>query len=93
MPGSFLQFSGIFKNCLCRGGLNGYLDFQSSKFYRDHFNVVKWWRATAVVGALPLIGSFLAAILLLMRLKSLWHASEQSNPFGRDVDADMQWLI
>lgn len=93
MLNSCLQFSGVLKNCLCRGGLSGYLDFEGSKFYRDHFNVVKWWKGAAVVGALPLFGSSLAAILLLGRLKSLWHASEQSNPLEGDADVEMQWLI
>jgi hypothetical protein len=93
MPDFFLQFSGVLKNCRCRGGLSGYLDFEGAEFYRDHFNVVKWWRAAAVVGALPVFASCFAAILLLIRLKSLWHASEQSNPLGGDADVDTEWLI
>ena len=93
MPGSCLQFSGVFKNCLCRGGFSGYLDFEDAKFYREHFNVVKWWRGAAAVGALPLLGSFLAAILLLMRLKYLWQASELSTPVAEDADVNMEWLM
>jgi hypothetical protein len=93
MTGSCLQFSGVLRNCLCRGGLSGYIDFENAEFYRAHFNVMKWWRGAAVIGALPVFGSFLAAILLLIRLKSLWHASEQSNPLGGDVAVEMQWLI
>jgi len=49
---------------------------------RNHFSAMKWWRRAATVGVLPVFGSFLAAVLLLMRLKSLWHASKQSNPLG-----------
>jgi hypothetical protein len=88
-----LQFSGVLKNCSCRGGLSGYMDFENSAYYRNHFNVAKWWRGAAAVGALPLIGSFFAATLLLMRLKPLWHTSEQTNPIGRDTEIEMQWLI
>jgi hypothetical protein len=93
MPGIRLQFSGALKNCTCRGGLSGYIDFENSVYYRKYFNVAKWWKGAAAVGALPLFGSFLAAILLLMRLKSLWHTSEQSNSLGRDAEVEMQWLI
>ena len=89
------QFSGVLKNCLCRGGLSGYLYFENSQFYRnkDHFDVAKWWWAAAIVGALPIFGSFLAAVFLLMKLKSLWQASEQGNPEIMDAEVDMQWLI
>ncbi|KAL2022981.1 hypothetical protein VTK56DRAFT_4196 [Thermocarpiscus australiensis] len=74
--------SGVFNNCLCEGGLSGYLDFENVQFYRDkaHFDVEKWWKAAAIVGALPMAGSFLAAVLLLMRLKPLWQASEHQSP-------------
>ncbi|KAH6869418.1 hypothetical protein B0T10DRAFT_533871 [Thelonectria olida] len=91
----FAAFSGVLKNCLCRGGLSGYLYFENSQFYRnkDHFDVAKWWWAAAIVGALPIFGSFLAAVFLLMKLKSLWQASEQGNPEIMDAEVDMQWLI
>jgi hypothetical protein len=93
MPGIRLQFSGALNNCTCRGGLSGYIDFENSVYYRKYFNIAMWWKGAAAVGALPLFGSFLAAILLLIRLKSLWHTSEQSNSLGRDAEVEMQWLI
>jgi hypothetical protein len=71
------------------------LDFENAQFYRnkEHFDVAKWWWGAAIVGALPIFGSYLAAGFLLMKLKPLWQASEQSNPQVRDAEADMQWLI
>jgi hypothetical protein len=71
------------------------MDFENAEFYRnkEHFDVEKWWKASAIVGALPMVGSFLAAILLLMRLKPLWQASEHNNPHVRNPGADMKWLI
>lgn len=71
------------------------MDFENAQFYRntDHFDVAKWWRAAAIVGALPMFGSFFAAGFLLVKLKSLWQASEQNSPHGRDAEADMLWVI
>lgn len=75
--------------------MSGYIDFESAQFYRDkaHFDVAKWWWAAAIVGALPMLGTFVAAGFLLLKLKYLWQASEHSNPQTRDVEADMHWLI
>lgn len=71
------------------------MDFEDAEFYRDrkHFDLEKWWRASAIVGALPMFGSFFAAILLLMRLKPLWQASEHQNPHVYEPEADMRWLV
>ncbi|KAK4643897.1 hypothetical protein QC761_300030 [Podospora bellae-mahoneyi] len=91
----FASFSGIFNNCICKGGLAGYLDFESAEFYRNpnHFNVYKWWMAGAIVGALPITFSLLRAAWLLIRLKPLWQASEQHNPHVRNPGVDMIWLV
>lgn len=69
------------------------MDFANSDFYRDHFNVDESWTAGSLVGALPVVGSFLASIILLMRLKPLWQASEQQIPPTRAFRANMSWLI
>lgn len=69
------------------------MDFANSDFYRDHFDVDKWWTAAAIVGALPLFGSFVAALILLMKLKPLWKASEEHSPPVRPSHVDMGWLI
>lgn len=82
----------MLKNCFCRGGLSGYLDFLNAEFYRKHFNVATVWIAAAVLGALPVVGSLFATIFLLIKLKPLWHASERSNPIGGDAHADMDWV-
>ncbi|KAM7205165.1 hypothetical protein V8F20_003302 [Naviculisporaceae sp. PSN 640] len=89
----FAQFSGVFNNCWCKSGVTGYMDFANSDFYRDHFDVDASWTAGSVVGALPVVGSFLASIILLMRLKPLWQASEQQIPPTRALRANMSWLI
>ncbi|KAK3314393.1 hypothetical protein B0H66DRAFT_504396 [Apodospora peruviana] len=89
----FAAFSGVFNNCTCKAGVSGYMDFANSDFYRDHFDVDKWWTAGSIVGALPVLGSFLGSIILLMRLKPLWQASEQQIPPTRALRADMSWLI
>ncbi|KAK4180625.1 hypothetical protein QBC36DRAFT_19517 [Triangularia setosa] len=91
----FASFSGIFNNCTCKGGLAGYLDFESAQFYRNknHFNVEAWWMAGAIVGALPMAASLARAGWLLMQLKPLWQASEQHNPHVRNPEVDMIWLI
>jgi hypothetical protein len=71
------------------------MSFEGPHFFRNTelFDVVKWWRGAAIVGALPLLGSFIAAILLLMRLKPLWHASEQQSAPPNLGGVDMAWLM
>jgi hypothetical protein len=49
--------------------------------------------AGAIVGALPVVASFIAAILLLLRMKPLWQASEERSPLGRGARTNMTWLI
>ena len=98
------QFSGILKNCTCRGGFSRYLDFESAEFYRDpaHFNVELWWVAAAVIAAIPVVVCFLVALVLLFILRPLWQDSELdhnggqgevledvSNTYGK---ADMNWV-
>ncbi|KAK4208580.1 hypothetical protein QBC37DRAFT_475951 [Rhypophila decipiens] len=89
----FAQFSGVFNNCFCKSGVSGFMDFANSDFYREHFDVNKYWTGAAIVGALPMVGSFLSSIILLMRLKPLWQASEQQIPPTRALRANMSWLI
>jgi hypothetical protein len=92
------QFSGLYNNCLCKGGISGYMDFQDSEFYRDrnHFDVSNWWTGSAVVGALPMMGSLWCILFpptqLLLKLKPLWKASEHMNP-SEVTNADTMWLI
>ncbi|KAH7124585.1 hypothetical protein EDB81DRAFT_911484 [Dactylonectria macrodidyma] len=88
----FAHISGVFNDCVCKSALPGYMDFASSVFYRDHFDVDKWWKRGAIVGALPSVGSSLASVLLLMRLKPLWQASEQQSPPACALSTDMAWL-
>jgi hypothetical protein len=69
------------------------MDFANADFYRDHFDVDKWWKAGAIVGALPVVGSLLAAVILLVRLKPLWQASEQQSPQTVAGPSSLTWLI
>ncbi len=96
-----LQFSGVLKNCTCRGGLSGYLDFEGADFYREHFDVKMWWVAAAAIGAVPVAVSFLAGLMSLFMLRPLWQESEpgqnnqevvQGNVGNRERRADMNWL-
>lgn len=61
----WFQFSGVLKNCTCRGGINGYLDFENAAFYKAHFGVTKWWSAAAGVAAIPVGLCFFAAVVLI----------------------------
>ncbi|KAH8587272.1 hypothetical protein B0O99DRAFT_694636 [Bisporella sp. PMI_857] len=90
----FAAFSGILKNCWCRGGHRGYLDFENAQFYRDknHFDVVTYWRVAAVVGAFPMMVSLLAAWTVLREMKPLWQIPVPSNLPGRHPRADATWL-
>lgn len=71
------------------------MDFEDAQFYisREHFDVEKWWRASAIIGALPMFACFSACIGLLIKLKPLWRASEESNPLGENFTANMSWFV
>lgn len=86
------QISGVFNDCVCKSALAGYMDFANSVFYRDYFDVDKWWKRGAIVGVVPIFGSCLTSILLLMRLKPLWQVSEQQSPPACARGTDMGWL-
>ncbi|KAH6974619.1 hypothetical protein BKA56DRAFT_554824 [Ilyonectria sp. MPI-CAGE-AT-0026] len=88
----FAHISGVFNDCVCKSALAGYMDFANSVFYRDYFDVAKWWKRGAIVGVVPIFGSCLASILLLVRLKPLWQASEQQSPPACARGTDMGWL-
>lgn len=64
----FVFFSGIFNNCICKGGLVGYLDFESVEFYwnLNYFNVYKWWMVGVIVGVLFIIFSLFRVVWLLI---------------------------
>lgn len=69
------QFSGVLKNCTCRGGSNRYVDFEGADFYSNpkHFSVEVWWVVAAVTAAIPVVLSFLVALpVLVLRLQPLW---------------------
>jgi hypothetical protein len=103
-----LQFSGVLRNCTCRGGLNGYVDFQNAEFYRnpEHFDVKAWWVAAAVTAAVPVVLSFVVALPMWVSLRELWKDEEVvvSSEAGEDeerllmiedlgeVKADMDWV-
>ncbi|KAK4442510.1 hypothetical protein QBC34DRAFT_363639 [Podospora aff. communis PSN243] len=71
---TFASFSGVLKNCICRAGLSGYLDFEGPEIYknRDIFIVGKFWSVAAITGAVPVVLCFILAILLFGRLQPLW---------------------
>jgi hypothetical protein len=87
---TFAAFTGVLKNCFCRGGMSQYLDFQNAEFYREHFEVKKYWIAAAATGPAPLVVSFVGALWLHGRLQPFWNVDGKGDG---DPKADMQWLI
>lgn len=84
------QFSGVLKNCACRGGSNRYVDFESADFYKNpkHFDVKVWWVVAAVTAAVPVVLSFLVALpVLVLRLQPLWQEPDSSPQRGQDAAA------
>jgi hypothetical protein len=94
----------VLKNCICRAGFSGYLDFEDAEFYRkkEHFDVTKWWWIAAILGAFPVVLFFLIAVLLMMLLQPLWQedtgcewnsiVAEESGGREDIKGADMKWL-
>ncbi|KAK4444733.1 hypothetical protein QBC34DRAFT_414560 [Podospora aff. communis PSN243] len=91
---TFAAFSGVLRNCTCRGGLNGYIDFQNAEFYRnpEHFDVKAWWVAAAVTAAVPVVLSFVVALPVWVSLRELWKDEEFSVISGAAEDEE-RWLI
>jgi len=99
------QFSGVLKNCACRGGFNRYIDFEDAEFYRnpDHFDVKAWWVAAAVTAAFPVVLSFVVALPVWTSLRALWKDSETSvatdggeegvHLLHLSPKADMDWVV
>jgi len=95
------QFSGVLKNCICRGGLSAYLDFQNAGFYSDqaHFNVTKFWWTAATIGAFPVVLCFFVAVVLINTLQPLWQDGADAKRGGEAaVESDelegtsLSWL-
>uniref|UniRef100_A0A0D2XL35 Uncharacterized protein n=1 Tax=Fusarium oxysporum (strain Fo5176) TaxID=660025 RepID=A0A0D2XL35_FUSOF len=87
-------------NCYCKSSalnaplLGGYLDFEGPAFYRDHFNVLQYWAAAAVIGgSVPTI-PFIVALFWWLKCRHLWQANEGWQPQGpRGIPADTRWLL
>lgn len=61
-------------------------------FYRNNFDLERWWVVGAVMGGVPLVACVAAALFLHFSLKSLWRASEDTAPTWADSVADVRWL-
>ncbi|KAM7201779.1 hypothetical protein V8F20_004740 [Naviculisporaceae sp. PSN 640] len=86
---TFAAFSGVLKNCACRGGLNQYIDFQSATFYSDPdiFDVRKWWIAAAATAAVPVVLSFVVALpVLVFKMQPLWQ--EDQDQEGGELESE-----
>ncbi|KAH7487449.1 Uncharacterized protein HZ326_22694 [Fusarium oxysporum f. sp. albedinis] len=94
------QVTGVASNCYCKSSalnapfLGGYLDFEGPAFYRDHFNVLQYWAAAAVIGgSVPTI-PFIVALFWWLKCRHLWQANEGWQPQGpRGIPADTRWLL
>jgi hypothetical protein len=75
------------------------MDFETAIFYRDHFDVVKYWASAAVIGGLVPVAAFITAMFWWLKCQHLWSANEQRNrdfqmgPVHADLaHADLAWL-
>lgn len=95
------------KNCTCKGGFNGYIDFGDAEFYRNEecFDFNEWWKVAAVIADAPVVLSFIVALLLWVPLRALWKDSkpivsvdggeeeeEGVTLLDQDGKADMYWI-
>lgn len=102
------QVTGVTANtCWCKTsnaaaalGLGGYMDFGNLAFYKEHYDVVRWWTGAAVVGVLVPVMAFVVALFWWMRCSNLWKADETNRPEmppvtpdGRVLAADTRWLM
>jgi hypothetical protein len=74
------QFSGIFNNCSCKAGFAGYVGFGDATFYRQHYDVERFWIAGAVVGIVFSFVVTFICFILWSWLKPLWKANELASP-------------
>lgn len=69
------------------------MDFENLEFYRDNFNVVQFWTASAAVGGIVPVITFIVAIFWWIRCSDLWKADERAREKRpRIIEADTRWL-
>ena len=100
------KVTGLLNNCICKCGVAGYTDLRDSEFYRKFFGVKTWWATGAAVGGAGPVACLIVSAGLVIKLKTLWRASEQDQPsweladWGQPIDkreqetiyASMVWL-
>ena len=76
-------------------GHNAYMDFESFKFYKDHFNPVVAWGCATVVGSLIQIIALTTGLRWWYDCKPMWEARERGAESGQELrrlDMNWQWL-
>ncbi|KAK0613957.1 hypothetical protein B0T14DRAFT_436678 [Immersiella caudata] len=98
MTVTHFQVSGLASNCWCKSSpfvpnLGGYIDFESPKFYRDHFDIKRYWIGSAVIGSIVPTMAFIVALFWWLKCRHLWKANERRREFqawGHHASTD--WL-
>jgi len=81
---------GALNFCFCKAsafaGGPGYIDFESSDFYREHFDVEAYWIAGAVLGCTgAVVVSFVGYVWFYRDFRTLWQAREDEEGILNDV--------
>lgn len=71
-------------------GWGGYVDFRSFEFYRDKYNLTRWWIACAVSASSVSIMSLAITVIWWWECRPLW-ADQEGTREGLEL-IDMQWL-
>jgi hypothetical protein len=93
------QLTGGMNNCWCKASmlnypwLGGYVDFENQAFYREHFNVAKYWGiGTAFGGLVPLV-AFIVAIFWWLKSQHLWSVNDRNRGYQvLSPHASTEWL-
>ncbi|KIW10288.1 hypothetical protein PV08_11250 [Exophiala spinifera] len=88
------QLTGGMNNCWCKASLfnypllGGYVDFENAAFYREHFNVAKYWALGTCFGGLVPLLAFAVAVFWWLKCQHLWRFTQAARGFASEISED-----
>jgi hypothetical protein len=95
------QLTGGMNNCWCKAnmldfrfGYGGYFDFENAAFYRENFDVKKFWALGTALGGLVPLAAFVVAVFCWMRCQHMWSANDRTHAYQlQTIHANTEWLL
>lgn len=92
------QVTNGLNNCMCKSSIyglkdyGGYIDFKNAVFYRNHYDVEKYWAVATGFGLASCVLVIWWALRRWNRASSLWKVNEKHSP-DQGGAAELDWLV